>query len=138
MAVNGLNHLTIGVTDLTRSIDFYANVLGLRLEADWPGGAYLTAGDLWLCLERQERVDVDADDGSHIAFNVAPAAFEGLCRRITERGAEVWKDNKSEGASHYFLDPDGRRLEIHVGDLQSRLAHYRAHPEKGVTVYGDG
>ena len=54
MAVGGLNHLTFGVTDLSRSIDFYAKVLGLVLEAEWPDGAYLSAGALWLCLARRK------------------------------------------------------------------------------------
>ncbi|WP_159065009.1 hypothetical protein [Thaumasiovibrio subtropicus] len=31
--------------------------------------------------------------------------------------------NRSEGQSLYLLDPDGHKLELHVGDLNSRLAH---------------
>ena len=48
--------------------------------------------------------------------------------------AIIWKDNRSEGASLYFLDPDGHRLELHVGTLASRLAHYSADASSGVTV----
>lgn len=32
---------------------------------------------------------------------------------------------KSEGQSFYFLDPDGHKLELHVGDLASRLVQCR-------------
>jgi hypothetical protein len=46
----------------------------------------------------------------------------------------IWKQDRSEGASTYFLDPDGHKLEIHVGSLQSRLQHYRETPSKGVHV----
>ncbi|GHL45122.1 hypothetical protein ECZU28_51170 [Escherichia coli] len=31
---------------------------------------------------------------------------------LAQAGAEVWKDNRSEGASYYFLDPDGHKLEL--------------------------
>lgn len=44
----------------------------------------------------------------------------------------VWKDNKSEGQSFYFLDPDGHKLELHVGDLVSRLAQCREKPYSGM------
>lgn len=44
----------------------------------------------------------------------------------------VWKDNKSEGQSFYFLDPDGHKLELHVGDLASRLAQCREKPYSGM------
>ncbi|HBP6801995.1 LysR family transcriptional regulator [Pseudomonas aeruginosa] len=44
----------------------------------------------------------------------------------------VWKQNRSEGDSFYFLDPDGHRLEAHVGDLRSRLAACRQAPYAGM------
>ena len=46
-----------------------------------------------------------------------------------------WKHNRSEGASLYMLDPDGHTLEIHLGTLESRLAHYRATRPDGIQVF---
>jgi hypothetical protein len=64
---------------------------------------------------------------------VAAADFGPLAARV--RGtSRLWKENTSEGDSLYFLDPDGHRLELHVGSLDSRLAHYAADPDPGVTV----
>jgi hypothetical protein len=39
-----------------------------------------------------------------------------------------WQENRSEGASLYFLDPDGHKLEIHAGDWQTRLAAMKQDP----------
>jgi len=48
-----------------------------------------------------------------------------LSDRITNSGAKIWKDNKSEGISLYFMDPDGHKLEVHVGEWKSRLDEYK-------------
>ncbi|QFS82685.1 Glutathione transferase FosA [Roseivivax sp. THAF40] len=130
--ITGLNHLTLAVSDLDRSVAFYRDILGGTPRAASDGMTYMSLGALWLCLEASDEVR-PARGGTHYAFSASGSAFEALARRI--RGAApIWKENRSEGASVYFLDPDGHRLELHDGDLDSRLAHYRAHPEKGVAV----
>ena len=131
--ISGINHITLTATDLSRSVAFYRDLLGFRLRADWPRGAYLTSGDLWLCLTLAKDVS-PRDDYSHIAFSVTDTAFPALVARLRGQ-VEVWQDNVSEGASLYLLDPDGHKLELHVGGVEDRLAHYRAHPERGVRVY---
>lgn len=132
MAVTGLNHITLAVSDLGRSQTFYVDLLGAVLRATSDKSAYLELGSVWLCLERADEITPRADD-SHIAFSCEASDFERLSREISAQ-AHLWKENGSEGASIYFLDPDGHRLELHQGDLDSRLAHYRRHPEKGVLV----
>ena len=132
--ISGLNHLTLAVTDLSRSVAFYRDVLGCELRAIWSEGAYLEAGSLWLCLSVDSAAaTAERLDYTHYAFDVAAHHYDPLSKRIRAH-ARLWKDNKSEGASTYFLDPDGHRLELHLGSLPSRLTHYRVNPDSGVTV----
>ena len=132
--VSGLNHLTFAVSDLDRSIAFYRDLLGCDLRAVWTTGAYLEAGSLWLCLSLDAATRHEPHpDYTHAAFSVEADAFEALSARV-RAAARVWKENRSEGASLYFLDPDGHRLELHDGSLKNRLQHYRDHPELGVTL----
>ena len=134
--LTGLNHLTLAVTDLERSVAFYTGLLGVRLEARWNGGAYLSLGGLWLCLAvdagRVAVVDAGVAYYTHAAFSIAQQDFEAMCARLREAGVRAWRENRSEGDSFYFLDPDAHRLELHVGDLASRLAACRAAPYAGM------
>lgn len=131
--ITGLNHITLGVADVERSLAFYRDLLGCTVRAIWREGAYLEAGALWLCLCRDGRVTPHPDDG-HIAFSVAEEDYAALSARVKAQ-CPIWKADRSEGASTYFLDPDGHKLEIHIGTLESRLRHYRENPGKGVRVF---
>jgi catechol 2,3-dioxygenase-like lactoylglutathione lyase family enzyme len=118
--IDGINHVTFAVTDLERSVGFSVGGLGARVARKWRAGAYLELGNLWLCLTVDSSL-VPSAGYSHVAFDVAPDAFPAAVRRLESAGARQWKENRSEGASFYFLDPDGHRLELHVGTLRSRL-----------------
>lgn len=120
--LSGLNHLTTAVSQLAPSVAFYQQLLGMTLHARWDSGAYLSCGDLWLCLslDPQRRVTPpEESDYTHYAFSISEADFARFAARLEVVGVAVWKLNRSEGASHYFLDPDGHKLELHVGSLAS-------------------
>ena len=123
--ISGLNHITLAVSSLSRSIDFYCDMLGCKLEHEWDQGAYLAAGDLWLCLAVCDAVDRH-DDYTHVAFTATRSSFAILSRRFTAAKVRYWQENSSEGESLYVLDPDGHKLEVHIGSLRSRLAHVRS------------
>ena len=132
----GLNHLTLAVTDLQRSMDFYVRVLGFRPRAQWDMGAYLELGDLWLCLSSDEqRGQTHASDYTHYAFTLAQRDFAHFVAHARSCGVREWKSNRSEGDSFYFLDPDGHQLEAHVGSLESRLAQCRLRPYAGMRFF---
>ena len=127
--ISGVNHVTLAVSDLDRSFRFYADLLGCRPVARWDRGAYLAAGDLWLALIVDDTVRAAVrPDYTHIALSCPADAFAVLVRRLEGAGCVAWSENRSEGASHYFTDPDGHKLELHVGDLDSRLRHMRTAP----------
>ena len=126
--ISGLNHVTLAVADLDWSMAFYRDLLGFELRARWSRGAYLQVGGLWLCLSFEENAKpAPRSDYTHLALTIAAADFEALSERI-RKVSDIWHVNTSEGDSLYFLDPDGHKLELHVGTLESRLAYYRTHP----------
>ena len=134
--LTGLNHLTLAVTDLPRSVSFYHGLLQLKLEATWDSGAYLSLPGLWLCLSLDPLRDSNPTaDYTHAAFTVAASNFTALVERLCAANVQAWRDNRSEGASFYFLDPDGHKLEAHVGDLASRLQACRDKPYVGRKFY---
>ncbi|EJN36385.1 fosfomycin resistance glutathione transferase [Pseudomonas sp. GM80] len=136
--LTGLNHLTLAVSDLQRSLAFYRDVLQLRVEATWDAGAYLSLPGLWLCLSLDPlRKSEPGADYTHYAFSLESADFASFVRRLKAVNVKAWRDNRSEGASFYFLDPDGHKLELHVGDLASRLAACRQKPYAGMRFYDE-
>ncbi|WP_191489739.1 fosfomycin resistance glutathione transferase [Pseudomonas sp. FEN] len=134
--LTGLNHLTLAVTDLARSVDFYESLLGFHLKARWVAGAYLSLGDLWLCLSLDEsRATPSHADYTHFAFSVGQETFETFTARLQAHEVIQWKRNSSEGDSFYFSDPDGHKLEVHVGSLASRLEQCRLQPYEGMEFF---
>lgn len=126
MLLNGINHITLAVSDIEKSIKFYRDVLGMALRYHNANTVYFESGALWLCLSYDPECRKSAHpDYTHIAFDVNQNSFDEAAQRILNSGAIIWKDNKSEGQSLYFLDPDHHKLEIHVGNLESRLKAYQ-------------
>jgi catechol 2,3-dioxygenase-like lactoylglutathione lyase family enzyme len=128
--ITGLNHITLAVSDIERSLHFYIQLLGFSGHVKWDNGAYLSAGSLWLCLSRDK--PSLAADYSHIAFDISESNFDDLSAALKSKQVPEWKINKSEGRSLYILDPDGHKLEIHVGGLASRLAALKNTPYAGL------
>ena len=136
--LTGLNHLTLAITDLPRSVQFYVDVLGCQRHAQWDAGAYLSAGDLWLCLSLDPlrcSPAASAQDYTHYDFGITHSHFADFVARLQNHGVRTWKNNRSEGDSFYFLDPDGHQLEVHVGSLASRLAQCKTAPYAGMQFF---
>lgn len=132
--LTGLNHLTIAVRDLSRSLHFYTEILGFRPAAQWATGAYLELGSLWLCLSVDETTTA-AVDYTHYAFSIRQSEFAAFKACLRAHDVTEWKQNGSEGDSLYFLDPDGHKLEAHVGDLASRLQQCWRNPYENMIFF---
>ena len=135
--ITGLNHLTLSASNLDKSFNFYRDILGCKPLAKWKRGAYLLAGDLWLTLS----LDINKSDRNvaldytHYAFNVSSAELDYYRDRIEQLNLRLWKENTSEGDSLYILDPNNHKLELHVGNWQTRLAATKPHPYEDMVFF---
>lgn len=130
-----LNHLTLAVNNVSKSFAFYTEILGFKSLALWDNGAYLQLGSLWLCLSHDKRHITEDSDYTHYAFSLSANNFETFKQHLLSHDITTWKENKSEGDSFYFYDPDHHKLEVHVGDLKSRLEACRQHPYSGMQFF---
>ncbi len=132
--ITGLSHVTLATASLDRSFAFYTDILGAKPRARWATGAYLDLGTIWLCLA--EGLVRPSKDYTHLSLACEAEDFAALSASITE-ATTLWQENSGEGASLFFLDPDRHRLELHQGNLATRLDHYRANPSIGVTLFDE-
>ncbi|MEM5530320.1 VOC family protein [Gammaproteobacteria bacterium AS21] len=117
--LTAINHITIAVSNLQKSLVFYHQLLGFKRKVSWQTGAYMTLADHWFCLSVGEVAP--AGDYSHLALSLSQQDFSSTVLKLQQEKVIEWQKNSSEGDSFYFLDPDGHQLELHVGNLESRL-----------------
>lgn len=134
--ISGVNHITLSVSNLQKSFDFYTKILGCQPIAKWKKGAYLLAGEFWLCLSVDEITSTSPNqEYTHIAFSIPNQDFDKSQEHLTALGIKQWKENSSEGKSIYLLDPDNHKLELHAGDIWSRIAATKNNPYEDMEFF---
>jgi catechol 2,3-dioxygenase-like lactoylglutathione lyase family enzyme len=121
VAIKGVSHFTIAVSDLERSVRFYRDVVGLQFVASYdpPGIAFLDAGGDGILLVRQEAPihrHISAEVLAHHAFRIDANNYARALDHLRANGVEVLYEETREnglfnGTSAYFRDPDGTVLE---------------------------
>jgi catechol 2,3-dioxygenase-like lactoylglutathione lyase family enzyme len=116
--------ITLGVTDLERSIRFYRDGLGLPMRPDNEGVAFFETKGTWLGLFPRENLADDATvpaDGSGfpgftLAHNLrSKEEVDAMFQHVATIGAKIVKpphDTDWGGYSGYFADPDGFLWEV--------------------------
>ncbi|CCJ81482.1 Fosfomycin resistance protein FosA [Cronobacter dublinensis 1210] len=105
--LSGLNHLTLAVRDVARSVAFYHTLLGLRRHAVWDGGAYLSCGDLWLCLSLDDGAGAPPADYTHYAFTVSEADFPRMVETLTRAASRPGKPTAAKATPGIFSTRTG-------------------------------
>ena len=104
----------LGVQNVTRSLDFYRDKLGLEVQREIPGFAFMDAGKVTLCLsEPAARVRGQVAGAGEIVFSVedVTAAYQAL----REKGVQFTHEPRSVTPTTWvanFDDPDGNHLSI--------------------------
>ena len=115
----GIRHVALNVRDVQKSIEFYSNILGMKLE--WtpdPENAYLTSGQDNLALHK---LPAGTEPGKnqlvhHIGIVVRrPEDVDKWADRLRNQGVSLAQEPKThrDGArSFYFHDPDGLLIQL--------------------------
>lgn len=119
-------HTMLRVGNMDRSIDFYTNVLGMRLlrQKDYPSGRFTLAfvgyedEDKGAVLELTHNWDTDqydlGDAYGHIALQVSDAA--AACDMVRQKGGKVTREagpmKHGSTVIAFVEDPDGYKIEF--------------------------
>ena len=116
--------ITLGVSDLARSIAFYRDGLGLPMRENGDAIAFFETKGTWLALFPRQALAADAkvdEAGSGfpsftLAHNVrSKEEVDALLKHVDGLGATITKpaqDTDWGGYSGYFKDPDGFLWEV--------------------------
>jgi uncharacterized protein len=116
--------ITLGVTDLNRSREFYEGLGWRRSMADNEGIVFFQAGGMALALYPREELAKDANvaaeghgfTGVTLAYNVrSRGAVDVILDEARDSGAKIIKPAQEAfwgGYSGYFSDPDGFLWEV--------------------------
>ena len=122
-----LDHLIVRVNDLGASVQFYTEILGLRLEgSDGPFGVLRVSPDLTLQLAPWQ-----TEGNEHFAFAMNGEEFENVFKRLREAGIAYGdafdrvgnmkgpgqeSGARGIGKAVYFFDPNRHLIEIRSYD----------------------
>jgi Glyoxalase/Bleomycin resistance protein/Dioxygenase superfamily. len=90
--LTGLNHITLAVSNVSASFTFYVETLGFTPRAQWKNGAYLSIGELWLCLSL-DAVSI-GKDYTHYALSIEDEVFEAFAERLKASGVKDGRSTK--------------------------------------------
>ncbi|WPO70719.1 MULTISPECIES: VOC family protein [unclassified Streptomyces] len=115
-----LNHTIVHARDNRESAEFFADLLGLEITAEW--GPFIA-----VALSNGVTLDFATIPAEHLtpqhyAFLVSDAEFDAAYDKIRARGIQHWADphqkqpggiNRNDGGKGvYFLDPSDHAMEL--------------------------
>ncbi len=117
--ISALDHVVLCVSDVERSVAWYAEHLGLQAERleQWRRrevpfvSLRIDAGTLVDLIEREP----DGSNVDHLAFVTDAAGFEKFCalhEAAIEMGPKSLFGARGQGDGVYVRDPDGHRVEV--------------------------
>ena len=126
--VNALDHLVINVSDVARSTEWYATILGMEIRVFDPGGGRIPRTSLMFGNQKINVRPRDADKIEWFTADHETAGSDDLCFLTTSTPDEVVAHLKACGVaieeagprqgargtlrSVYCRDPDGSLIEI--------------------------
>lgn len=128
--IRGINHITYSVSNITKSIEFYRDVLKAEILVEGKMSAYFNLAGIWLALNEEKNIPRKeiVYSYTHMAFTISEDDFDSWYSWLKENNVNILKGRDRDirdKKSIYFTDLDGHKLELHTGSLEDRLNYYK-------------
>jgi catechol 2,3-dioxygenase-like lactoylglutathione lyase family enzyme len=114
MSTAKISHVMLGVESTARSLEFYRDKLGLSVQSEHPGFAFLDAGGFTLALsEGLARASETRVGATELVFGVEDVRAE--YESLKSKGVVFALEPRAVAGPMFaanFTDPDGHRLSI--------------------------
>ena len=127
-ATGGVDHLALICSDIERTIDFYTEVMGMRLtrivpNRDDPTSTHIFldmgGGNLLAFFDFPEHGPAPAVRGigamHHVALKATQNDYRALLERLQAKGVQHSVHGSRDAGSVYLRDPDNILLEVTTG-----------------------
>jgi len=103
--IKRIPHITIGVSDLKKSVFFYQDILDLEKVGEWPTYVEFDVGGVQLGLEPGGKFEI------FLLVDDVDKAYQDLKEKSVKFVTEP-KDQHWGGRTAAFVDPDGNMLTL--------------------------
>lgn len=110
-AITQMNHVSIFVPSVQKSVDFYQGLFGMPLLTRQDPGINLSAGAGFLGIYPAQ---AGATTGSinHVCFGMDKFDADAVLKQLTGRGIKANSRLRGDTKELYFTDPDGIRVQL--------------------------
>lgn len=122
ISINHLDHFVLTVADISKSAEFYKNILGMNIITFGTGRTALTFGNQKINLHQSgyefEPKALNVQTGSADLCFITTNKLTEAMQHVTNQGIDIIegpvKRTGSQGPimSFYFRDPDGNLIEV--------------------------
>ena len=107
--VKQVNHVTVFVQNVQKSVDFYQGLFGMPVLTAQPPGINLKAGASFLGIYPATN---QATGINHICFGLDDFDADGVLKKLTDRGLKGSIRLRGDTKELYFSDPDNIRVQL--------------------------
>ena len=110
-AVKSMNHVSVFVPNVQKSVEFYQGLFGLPLLTKQDPGINLSTGSGFLGIYPAQ---AGATTGSinHVCFGMENFDADAVLKQLTDRGVKGNIRLRGDTKELYFTDPDGIRVQL--------------------------
>jgi catechol 2,3-dioxygenase-like lactoylglutathione lyase family enzyme len=110
-AVKSMNHVSVFVPNVQKSVEFYQGLFGLPLLTKQDPGINLSTGSGFLGIYPAQ---AGATTGSinHVCFGMEKFDADAVLKQLTDRGVKGNIRLRGDTKELYFTDPDGIRVQL--------------------------